>query len=251
MSSTVCIMQPRLLPHLGYFALMSRVDRFVLFDSAQYVRREWINRNRIRIAGGGSGPDAAWRWLQVPVRKAPREAAIREIDIAFDPPWQDRLRTTLHHTYGRAPRFDEVMALIEPLWDPPHRLVDLLFVLLVRFADALDLAPEWVWSSEVEGSGAVPADPQERVVEICRRLGASTYWNLPGGRALYRPERFAAAGIELRFVPEIPVEALRREYAEASLLSIVDVAMYHPPGEIRRMLADPGEDSATGRIPAT
>lgn len=251
MSSTACIMQPRLLPHLGYFALMSRVDRFVLFDSAQYVRREWINRNRIRVAGGGSGPDDPWRWIQVPVRKAPREAAIREIDIAYDPPWQGRLRKTLRHTYARAPRFDEVMSLVDPLWGAPRRLVDLLFALLDRFAGNLDLAPDWVWSSEVEGSDGVPDDPQERVIEICRRLGVSTYWNLPGGRALYRPERFAAAGIELRFVREVPVDALRHEYAETSLLSIVDVAMYHSPEEIRRMIADPGERGAAGDTLAT
>ena len=117
MSRAVCVMQPRLLPHLGYFALMARVDGFVLFDSAQYVRREWINRNRIRGPAGGSAPGDDWRWIQVPVRKAPRETAIRDIEVSYDPPWRGRLRRTLHHTYSRAPFFGEVMARIEPLWE--------------------------------------------------------------------------------------------------------------------------------------
>ena len=89
------------------------------------------------------------------------------------------------------------------------------------------------------------------MIEICRRLDASTYWNLPGGRSLYRRESFAEAGIELRFVPEVRVEALRREYAEASLLSILDLAMYHGPEEIRRMIADPSGTGPTLRTPGT
>ena len=40
--------------------------------------------------------------------------------------------------------------------------------------------------------------------EIARRLGATRYVNAPGGRRLYEPERFAAAGIELRFLDSYP-----------------------------------------------
>jgi len=231
MTRSVCVMQPRLLPHLGYFALMRRVDTFVLFDSAQYVRREWINRNRIREAGAKEG----WRWLQVPVAKAPRTTAIRAIEVAYDPPWQERLRRTLRHTYGQAPQFDQVLPWVDPLWRRPRLLVDLLVPLLERFAAALGLAPEWLRASDLEGA-VVPDDPQERVLAICEQLGATTYWNLPGGRALYRPDAFRKAGIALRFVPEIDESALRRDFAEASLLSILDIAMYHAPDKIRGMI---------------
>ena len=43
----IAVMQPYFLPYIGYFQLMSAVDRFVLFDNVQYVRQGWINRNRI------------------------------------------------------------------------------------------------------------------------------------------------------------------------------------------------------------
>jgi len=45
---------------------------------------------------------------------------------------------------------------------------------------------------------------QDRIIEIARRLGATRYINAPGGRDLYDPERFAAAGIELRFLDHYP-----------------------------------------------
>ncbi len=235
MSRAACVMQPRLLPHLGYFALMSRVDTFVLFDSAQYPRREWVNRNRVR-----SGGELGWRWIRVPVRHADRNASIREIEIAYEPPWQERLRRSLDRTYASAPHRREVGLLLDPLWARPRRLVDLIVELLQRFAAHLGLAPEWEWASRLEDVGAArreaPSRAQSRVLHLCREVGASVYWNLPGGRRLYDPRVFAASGIELRFVPETPVGDLRRRYGEASSLSILDLAMYHSAAELRAMI---------------
>jgi hypothetical protein len=39
-----------------------------------------------------------------------------------------------------------------------------------------------------------------RILEICARLEAKRYVNSPGGRDLYDPAGFAAAGVELRFL---------------------------------------------------
>jgi hypothetical protein len=56
----VTILQPSYLPWLGFFEQMSRSDKFVLLDDVQYTRRDWRNRNRIRV-------DEGWIWLTVPV----------------------------------------------------------------------------------------------------------------------------------------------------------------------------------------
>ena len=56
----ITILQPSYLPWLGYFEQMSRSDKFVLLDDVQYTRRDWRNRNRVRVKKG-------WAWLTVPV----------------------------------------------------------------------------------------------------------------------------------------------------------------------------------------
>ena len=43
---------------------------------------------------------------------------------------------------------------------------------------------------------------QERILEICRRLGARRYVNAPGGRSLYQRQAFTDAGIELSFLSD-------------------------------------------------
>ena len=43
----VAIMQPYFFPHWGYFQLINSVDHFVIFDDVNYIKRGWINKNRI------------------------------------------------------------------------------------------------------------------------------------------------------------------------------------------------------------
>ena len=46
------IMQPYFFPYIGYFDLINRTDRWIVFDTAQYIRHGWINRNRILSQAG-------------------------------------------------------------------------------------------------------------------------------------------------------------------------------------------------------
>ena len=41
------IMQPHYFPWPGYFNLMSKVDKFIFLDDAQFSKNSWHNRNLI------------------------------------------------------------------------------------------------------------------------------------------------------------------------------------------------------------
>jgi hypothetical protein len=43
---------------------------------------------------------------------------------------------------------------------------------------------------------------QDRIIAICKKLGATEYINSPGGRTLYDEQMFKANGIKLTFLPE-------------------------------------------------
>ena len=45
----IAISQPTFLPWAGYFALIDHVDQFIFLDNVQFVRRSWIQRNKIKI----------------------------------------------------------------------------------------------------------------------------------------------------------------------------------------------------------
>ena len=47
----IAIMQPYLLPYIGYFQLINLVDKLVIYDNLKYTKKGWINRNRIIMNG--------------------------------------------------------------------------------------------------------------------------------------------------------------------------------------------------------
>jgi hypothetical protein len=72
--------------------------------------------------------------------------------------------------------------------------------LLNRVVAYLDLP----WNVVRSSSLGVPESfrGQDRIIEIARRVGAGAYVNSPGGRQLYDGDRFARAGIALRFLSD-------------------------------------------------
>ncbi|HZE89534.1 MAG TPA: WbqC family protein, partial [Verrucomicrobiae bacterium] len=102
----VGIMQPYFFPYLGYFDLIGHTDAWVVFDTPQYIRHGWVNRNRVLH------PSRGWQYVIAPVRKHDRAASIRDVEVSAAPDWRRRLLAQLEHYRKRAPYFRETMELV-------------------------------------------------------------------------------------------------------------------------------------------
>jgi hypothetical protein len=222
----LAIMQPYFLPYIGYFQLMSAVDKVVLLDDVSFINGGWINRNRIVVNGKRY-------WLTLPLSKASQNSLINEIKIVDDPLWKRKTMRTVDLCYREAPYGPQILPLFsEMLEEARGSLSAFLFRQLRRVADYIGL------DAKIEGSSTVyPKDGcsgQERILDICTREGASTYVNLPGGRSLYDAHFFASVGVELLFLePNLPALTLRHSGAEGPSLSILDLLMLNPVAKIR------------------
>ena len=190
--TTLAVMQPYFMPYLGYFRLLRDVDLFVSFDCVQFPRRGWVHRNQLHLA------NRSLAWLTLPVERSSREALIR--DLVFD----DRATFWLTDAARRFPALREPAAG-DVLRDagtprPGGSVAAFLFAQLEGLRDRLSLRCELQRSSPLE----LPSElrGQERILEICRMVGAKRYLNAPGGRTLYDPVKFAEAGVELAFLPD-------------------------------------------------
>ena len=45
---SIAIAQSNYIPWKGYFDQIASVEEFVIYDSVQYTRRDWRNRNKIK-----------------------------------------------------------------------------------------------------------------------------------------------------------------------------------------------------------
>ena len=105
----VAIVQSNYVPWRGYFDLIASVDEFILLDDAQYTRRDWRNRNRIKTAEGA-------RWLSIPVQVSGRfTQSISETRIAVDD-WPRRHWDLIRATYSESSCFDVHADFIRDLY---------------------------------------------------------------------------------------------------------------------------------------
>lgn len=210
------IMQPYLFPYIGYFQLMHAVDTFVIYDDVQYSKNGWVNRNLVRKSGGAA-------WLTLPVRKMHLGSLINQRHYALDGPAIDDAKRLVDSAYRDAPAFDATREMLDRLWDYDDDNVAAFNAhALTALAGRLGLRCRFLVSSAIAKDPALRSEA--RVVDICRRLGATHYVNAIGGVGLYHADPFASAGIGLSFLQtSMPMT----ELAEGALhLSIIDLLMH-------------------------
>ena len=184
----VAIHQPHYLPWLGYLAKWAAADLFVFLDTVQYEKNGWQNRNRVKTAAGP-------RWLTVPVH-ARLGTPIHEVEVDTAQPWARRHLRTIELAYARAPHFPRFAGALRAFYGRPWRLLAPLAMASARWlAEALGIGAPCCPASAL---GVTAADPTDRLVALCRAVGATEYLSGPDGLRYLDLGRFARAGIAVR-----------------------------------------------------
>lgn len=224
----LAIMQPYFLPYIGYFQLIEAADRFVIYDNIKYTKKGWINRNR-RLQNGADA------MFTLPLKKASDSLDVveRELSPDYD---RDALLSQFKGSYERAPHFTEIIPLLE-------RIVRYDEANLFRYVhhSVQEMCQHLGIGSEIIVSSTIGIDhelkSQEKVLAICRALGADIYINPSGGSELYDRSDFAAQGIALQFMRSMPFEYPQFDAPPVQSLSIVDVLMFNSLDAVRERLA--------------
>jgi hypothetical protein len=182
----VAVVQSNYVPWRGYFDLIDSVDEFVLLDDAQYTKRDWRNRNRIKTAQGS-------RWISVPVQVSGRYTQAIYDTLVADEGWARSHWETIRQSYGRAAGGADALEFVQDLYAtvPGPRLTDLNRHFLERICERLGITTSVTLSLDYEPLGA----KTERLVDICVKAGATEYVSGPAARAYLEKDAFAAHGI--------------------------------------------------------
>ncbi len=186
----VTILQPSYLPWLGFFEQMSRADKFVLLDDVQYTRRDWRNRNRIRVK-------ESWVWLTVPVQQKRRfSQSLLETRIDNSVPWRKKHLETLRQHYCKAPFFEKYFPRCQQVYEKDWTfLFDLCLETINLIKEEMGIETPLLRSSEMKPGG----EKTERLVSICRELGATHYLSGESGSNYIAEEDFSSQGIALEY----------------------------------------------------
>jgi len=220
-------MQPYFFPYLGYFDLICSSTRWIFFDTVQYIRHGWINRNRILH------PEEGWQYIIVPLMKHKRESLIRDVRLVDASAWRQRIKGQLQHYRGKAPFFYSVEKLIDECLAIEESSIARLDAQIIDLVCRhIGIRFEYSFFSEMDLNLGPVTRPGDWALLISEALGAREYVNLPGGAHLFDLAQFDERGITLT-IRNCPVfEYPCNGYIFEPNLSIIDVLMWNSPEAI-------------------
>ncbi len=183
------IHQPQFIPWLGYFDKMDSSDVFVFLDNVQYKKNEYQNRNRLRTSGG-------WQWLTVPTRyKFPQK--INEVQVNNSADWRKKHMQSLRTNYGGSLYYDNYIGHFTGVYQSEWELLSQLSIeSVILLKELLGIKTEVAIASEMSG---LSDEPNQRLIDICKKVGADTYLAGTDGIKYMDIDRFSDAGIQVTF----------------------------------------------------
>ncbi|MDO5438341.1 MAG: WbqC family protein [bacterium] len=226
------IMQPYFFPYIGYFSLIKNTDKFIIFDTPQFIRHGWIERNRILKQDGN------WQYIAVPLMKHSQTTAIRDIVINNKENWKNKILAQLIHYKKKAPYYYKTIKLLNEIFEfETDSITDLNTHVLKKVCEHLEIDFNYEIFSRMNLQIEEVNAPDEWALNICKALGnIDEYWNPEGGTEFFDRTKYEKAGIKLYFQKMNIQPYLQGDSVKETGLSIIDVLMFNSKEEILEMM---------------
>jgi len=228
----LAIMQPYFFPYLGHFDLINCVDKWIVFDTAQYIRHGWVNRNRILH------PQKGWQYFIAPLKKHSLSTKIKDIEVQDGDQWKKRIIGQLQHYKKSAWRhFKDTCTLVQDCLDTEETSITKINIhIMQKTCEKLGIPFNYNVFSEMDLQIGPIEKPGDWALRISEALGADEYINPPGGEDIFDKEAFAKIGIKLtlRKIPHFTYECQKYDFIPN--LSIIDVMFWNSPSQIKQFL---------------
>lgn len=232
MTNKVAIMQPYVFPYVGYMNLANASDKFVFYDDVYFIKKGWINRNRIILGG------EPYRFT-IPLKRQSQNVLIKDTEVSGLSIFADKLLKQLDSEYKKAPHKTKVLDYVREVLTDNHKNISEVAIASVKlFFRYVGVEKDFHYSSrEFESTRGL--EKADRLIEITKLLDSEEYINAIGGTTLYTKEFFASNGVTLNFVKPslVPyVHCNARDGIFNPGLSIIDIMMNISECEIRNHL---------------
>lgn len=233
-------MQPYFFPYIGYYQLISAVDKFILFDNVNYIKKKYVNRNQYLVVNGKP------TFFIVPIKEKSSFTKICEIEVVTENKWRSNILKSLYVNYRYAPFFNDVYPVLENIIYTDTNLLSVLnaqsIIKVCRYLDIpteivtdvseyfeLEQSLEGAYEDIVQRFPYIISNNLEkkviRAIEICKKENSTVYINAIGGQTLYNKGDFANHDISLLFIKSDDISYTQRSPVFYPNLSIIDVLM--------------------------
>lgn len=184
----VSIHQPAYIPWLGYFDKIAKSEVHIFLDDVEYSKNNLFNRNKIKTPQG-------WMWLTIPIYYK-SNMLICDTKISNTPKWTREHWRSIKTNYSKAEYFkdysNEIMDFYLRDWE---KLMDFTISMNKKIAALLGIKTKFIKSSELHVLGK----RNEKLINLCKAVGADTYLSGQGAKAYMNEKLFLANNIKIRY----------------------------------------------------
>lgn len=189
----VGIHQAHYLPWAGYIDKMLKSDKFVILDEVQLETPSPMVRNKVLDISGHE------IYLTVDIfRKGFLEKKANEIEVCNQTKWQKKSKNFLLLNYKKAPFFDEIFPLIQPIYEKNYKwLFDVEIDTVEIMRSCFDIDTEIVLQSDLHLDETLKNN--DLLIAILKKIGADRYLSGNGARKYMDLRKFNEQGIAVGF----------------------------------------------------
>jgi len=192
------ITQPMLMPWHGFFSQLLLSDRVLIYDDVQLPRgggagRGFMTRVQIKTARG-------CEWLSIPVKRSGRGNQSICDALTADTDWRREHLARITLAYNKAQFYESIFEkVVVPIYENKSQyLADFLIFSIESIASVLGMQVPFERSSA--GDWGSELSSTDRVIHICKRVGASDYLSGNGGMHYLEYEPFEANRIRVHYM---------------------------------------------------
>lgn len=182
------IHQPNYIPYIWLFHKIKQSDIFVFYDTAQYTKGDYHNRNTIKWSNGGI-------LLSLPVNVRLGQS-IKE--TTFDSRILQKHLKTIKESYKKAQFFKENEAFLEEIYSyDKNNLSEFNIHTIIQISKRLWLQTKFLVLSELIEN--LTSQSTDALVDVCNLVGADKYISWAGWRSYIEENKFENALIKLHY----------------------------------------------------
>ena len=185
----LAISQSNYLPWIGYFKLISKADCFIVYDSVQYTKNDWRNRNKIIVNNS---------LINLTIHVQYSFTSKKTIDQIKLPEtnWHDEHLQLIHQGY-RKTNFFSYYPEIEKIVKTDFEFLSKLNIELISYLCSLLNISTYIYKGAKFNHNLEKSD---RIIDKCKDLGAHTYVTSPKAMNYLNLKKFEQEKISVELI---------------------------------------------------
>jgi hypothetical protein len=171
----IAIMQPYYLPFIGYFQLINKVDKFIIYDDVQFEKARFLTSNKIKNKN-----------LILFIKNRNKVSIIKEKFLA--PEMKDYINKLRENLVQNYPLFNK--DIFDKLFHIPEdfNYFNFIFSQIKYVCKLLDIKTELLISSKIIDTANLKS--HEKIFAIYKKMDDMDYVNPISGRKLYDKNKY-------------------------------------------------------------